>query len=131
MEKLYEEKTNHINKLYEITLKMDEIVTNENFDELNNLFLKRQEIMNKIDSLDKELKNSNYANEEFDKIDVNNKKLIQKIIEIDSKLNIRMSQKKLQIRKTIADIDKRMELRNYTMDKSTVKEKGHFIKFRG
>ena len=122
------EKLSLIKEIYALTESLESVAINENYDELDTLLEKRQNIMNQIDDIEKIIKSGNYSsngNEDF--IEKEIQEQLQKIIEIDSKTKLLFSKMEREYRRKFFEIDVKIKTGNYDMIESEQKPKGYYL----
>ena len=115
-------------EIYALTESLESVAINENYDELDTLLEKRQNIMNQIDDIEKIIKSGNYSsngNEDF--IEKEIQEQLKKIIEIDSKTKLLFSKKEREYRRKFIEIDVKIKTGNYDMIESEQKPKGYYL----
>ncbi|QSX07165.1 hypothetical protein JYG23_07420 [Sedimentibacter sp. zth1] len=131
MIELYSEKLKLVEKLYEVTKNMLNISLDDVANKFDTQVMERRKIMDNIDELDKKINSTLIKKENCNQIKQKIKDVLKQIMDMDYQLNSRLSQKKVEVQMKIQEIDKNIEMKNYTKNNQLVKEKGFFIKYKG
>jgi len=125
---LLDEKLSLMKEIYALTESLETVALNENYEELDVLLGKRQDLMDQIDDIDNRIEsenNSSNSNEDFIKKEI--KEQLAKIMEIDSKTKLLLSKKEREFRRKFSEIDVKIKTGNYDMIESEKKPKGYYL----
>ncbi len=123
---LLNEKLSLMKEIYTLTESLETIALNENFEELDVLLEKRQNLMAQIDDIDKRIENGkNSSNNNEVKKEIQEQ--LAKIIEVDSKIKLLLSKKEREFRRKFSEIDVKIKTGNYDMIESEKKPKGYYL----
>ncbi len=123
---LLNEKLSLMKEIYALTESLETIALNENFEELDVLLVKRQNLMAQIDDIDKRIENGkNSSNNNEVKKEIQEQ--LAKIIEVDSKIKLLLSKKEREFRRKFSEIDVKIKTGNYDMIESEKKPKGYYL----
>jgi len=125
---LFDEKLSLMKEIYILTESLQTVALNENYEELDVLLEKRQNLMNQIDDIDKRIESGNYSsNNNKDYIKKEIQEQLAKIMEVDSKIKLLLSKKEREFRRKFSEIDVKIKTGNYDMIESEKKPKCYYL----
>ncbi len=124
---LLNKKLSLMKEIYTFTESLETVALNENYEELDVLLEKRQNLMDQIDDIDKRIENGNYSANNMDFIKEEIQEQLVKIMEIDSKIKLLLSKKEREFRRKFSEIDVKIKTGNYDMIESEKKPKGYYL----
>lgn len=124
---LLNKKLSLMKEICTFTESLETVALNENYEELDVLLEKRQNLMDQIDDIDKRIDNGNYSANNMDFIKKEIQEQLVKIVEIDSKIKLLLSKKEREFRRKFSEIDVKIKTGNYDMIESEKKPKGYYL----